>query len=572
MATEQSAQQAANAANQQLQAGIPTTPGSIQGAQPSDSLTCQWAGCGDRAATPEQLYEHLCERHIGRKSTNNLNLTCQWGNCRTTTVKRDHITSHVRVHVPLKPHKCDFCGKSFKRPQDLKKHVKTHADESVLMRSPEPSSSTRNQPNGGYPPMGSQPRPGNGYYSNPQSQPAMPMNYSNPYQGHNGNVAGNTTPGFVYGPTHPTANQGYGVSYYQFGNGSGVATSSATANSQMVIDNWFRSLKGQHINPSNYDDIHQSLAPLRNVPLLLSNTGGAIAAYNGGQMAMDAQSGASHYAPTAPNHFPLDISGLQSKEDYLDVAARLETMNRTAYEYQPAATAGVPQQDTHQAASGTNTRLSNSPPSNQFPSSHLIRANSSSTNVGTPEMTSGSSVYSNGHSPPSMSFNDSMSPTLQTPTTGVMYPSLPTHGPMNGNAPTPTLGNQYERSRRYSGGRLQKAAPGTSSRRTDDMDIDSEPPQAAKTMSSKMIDPALSGDSKMIDPALSGENRSRSGSPTPSPNTAAEEEVDNVWVNNMRILEGLKDFVAFKLRQFDTTGGQVPEEQGKNFMYPELKV
>jgi hypothetical protein len=35
--------------------------------------------------------------------------------------------------VPLKPHKCDFCGKSFKRPQDLKKHVKTHADDSVLV-------------------------------------------------------------------------------------------------------------------------------------------------------------------------------------------------------------------------------------------------------------------------------------------------------------------------------------------------------------------------------------------------------------------------------------------------------
>lgn len=89
----------------------------------------------------------MCERHVGRKSTNNLNLTCGWANCRTTTVKRDHITSHIRVHVPLKPHKCDFCGKAFKRPQDLKKHVKTHADDSVLVRSPEPGPGAR-PPNG----------------------------------------------------------------------------------------------------------------------------------------------------------------------------------------------------------------------------------------------------------------------------------------------------------------------------------------------------------------------------------------------------------------------------------------
>ena len=66
--------------------------------------------------------------------------------CRTTTVKRDHITSHIRVHVPLKPHKCDFCGKAFKRPQDLKKHVKTHADDGGFQKD-----DLNRQTGGGYP-------------------------------------------------------------------------------------------------------------------------------------------------------------------------------------------------------------------------------------------------------------------------------------------------------------------------------------------------------------------------------------------------------------------------------------
>ncbi|OMJ26150.1 pH-response transcription factor [Smittium culicis] len=95
----------------------------------SKNLNCLWQNCnaGD-FPDPDSLYVHLTESHIGRKTRGNLCLECKWANCSVKTSKRDHITSHIRVHVPLKPHICYFCNKSFKRPQDLKKHEKKHIE------------------------------------------------------------------------------------------------------------------------------------------------------------------------------------------------------------------------------------------------------------------------------------------------------------------------------------------------------------------------------------------------------------------------------------------------------------
>ncbi|KAI0673703.1 hypothetical protein C8Q78DRAFT_1018519 [Trametes maxima] len=101
-------------------------------ASPEDTApghACQWVGCDKVLSDPETLYNHLCNDHIGRKSTGNLCLTCKWKDCGTTCAKRDHITSHLRVHTPLKPHVCEICKKPFKRPQDLKKHEKIHTEE-----------------------------------------------------------------------------------------------------------------------------------------------------------------------------------------------------------------------------------------------------------------------------------------------------------------------------------------------------------------------------------------------------------------------------------------------------------
>ncbi|KAI0964444.1 hypothetical protein AcW1_001260 [Taiwanofungus camphoratus] len=106
-----------------------TSDPSSAAAMPDERHQCQWVNCSKVFADPEALYNHLCNDHIGRKSTGNLCLTCKWKDCGTSCAKRDHITSHLRVHTPLKPHVCMICKKPFKRPQDLKKHEKIHTEE-----------------------------------------------------------------------------------------------------------------------------------------------------------------------------------------------------------------------------------------------------------------------------------------------------------------------------------------------------------------------------------------------------------------------------------------------------------
>jgi hypothetical protein len=61
-----------------------------------NDILCKWDACTFATSSPEDLYEHLCNAHVGRKSTNNLCLTCAWEGCGVKCVKRDHITSHLR--------------------------------------------------------------------------------------------------------------------------------------------------------------------------------------------------------------------------------------------------------------------------------------------------------------------------------------------------------------------------------------------------------------------------------------------------------------------------------------------
>ena len=69
---------------------------STHGGESQANITCRWKDCTSTYEDPEQLYVHLCNDHVGRKSTNNLCLTCQWEGCSVSCAKRDHITSHLR--------------------------------------------------------------------------------------------------------------------------------------------------------------------------------------------------------------------------------------------------------------------------------------------------------------------------------------------------------------------------------------------------------------------------------------------------------------------------------------------
>jgi hypothetical protein len=78
-----------------------TTTNMDSNAAAEDTIQCKWKGCDHVAPSPDQLYDHLCNVHVGRKSTNNLCLTCGWEGCGVKCVKRDHITSHLRGMSPF---------------------------------------------------------------------------------------------------------------------------------------------------------------------------------------------------------------------------------------------------------------------------------------------------------------------------------------------------------------------------------------------------------------------------------------------------------------------------------------
>lgn len=397
-------------------------------------------------------------------------------------------------------------------------------------------------------------------------QQNIPMNYG-AFQGHTPN--GGSHAGY-YAPTAQSTSQSYGPVYYNVTNGNDTGNQASYNDRKRgteLVDNLFGSIKRHEFDPHSYSDISNRLMPFHNVQLPLLSGGGGMSEYQPGPALMSSHAGPTTlFAPTAPHGYSLPIPNLRTKQDMVDAENYLQNMVQTAYESSTSvAVAGVAQPGAHHVSTGLTLRTSTSPPGMQMGSAHMRDAHSS--HASTPQLTPSSSHGSHysEHSPTS-----GVSPTEQhrpmPQSSG--YPTLPNTSSMTGQAPSSTLGNQYDHDirRRYSGGRLQKAAPG-SVKAEDEMDID----EGTSTSTPKPEHKARSVSKNLIDPALSGYTHSESSSPTPTP-SANGGEVDETWVYNVRLLEDLKKYVSARLErgEYEEDEAGMEQEEGKS-LYPVLK-
>lgn len=431
------------------------------------------------------------------------------------------------------------------------------------------------------------------------------------YPDHGLSGAGYYQNGNGQGPYHnaPSAAQGsaYGPVYYQVNQGASLSNDYEVRKRAAfdALNEFFGDAKRRYIDPTTYYDVGHRLMSLQGVQLPMLGTVG------GGYSGSDTYSGGATAAPIPHQHYTLPLPNLRTKNDLLNIEQFLDQLQTTVYENsQQAAAAGVHQAGAHFVHPGVNYgRTSTSPPSvGQAASSHASNLSSSHINAlapiatpatETPALTPASSVMSYtsnaGGSPPNSHHSGSSISPSRVPTSsigGSMYPTLPAVSAMGdlntssystSGAPASSLASGFDSDgrRRYSGGLLQRAAPERPSY-SDRMEEDT-PTQSPKALhshdgsrsSSSAADEErgrqLNHDIRkmnimspsMIDPAMRSPGDKSDERETGTPNRDDGDKTE-AWVENMRMIEMLKDFVTNRLKNGEYEEEDVAEGAGKD--------
>lgn len=329
-----------------------------------------------------------------------------------------------------------------------------------------------------------------------------------------------------------------------------------------MVDDFFGNAKRRQIDPNSYADIGRALLPLH----------GSLGMPNGPmpvpeQYMPQPEPVAVHGGP-APTQNPLaqqyflPIPGnARTQKDLLQLDNVLGQMQDTIYDTANHATAGI---HIHGENGFGGFRPSPSPPilARGSPGGIPVTADgyqnisavamasplTALSSTGTPAVTPPSSAmsYTSGQSPSPSSSGMSPQSRHTSTTSAVMYPSLPTSLPAVsqgfGQSATATLGPSFETNerRRYSGGMLQRAR-GAPPRLVVEERRGSATPKASESA------PSVSSPSSESDTSESVKER---------------EEVYEKWVENMRAIETLRDYVRSRLQRHDfedePTGGPSP--------------